>query len=86
VITVDAGQETGIGIYVFRGECAPGVLKPSEEGALEWVEVAEVLKKPLVEDLYQLLPHVLGMQSGDQPFSAHYSYDDHEKLIIRFSA
>ena len=86
VITVDTGQNTGIGIYVFKGECISGEAHPSSEGALEWVTYAKVLNKPLVEDLYQLLPVVLQMQSGNPPFSANYSYDKEGKMVVRFSA
>jgi len=86
VITVDTGQDIGIGIYVFKGECPAGETQPSSEGTLEWVAIAEALHKPLVEDLYQLLPRVLQMQQGDPPFSAHYSYDAEGKMLVRFSA
>jgi len=86
VITVDTGQNTGIGIYVFKGECSSGETNPSCEGALEWVAYAEVFEKPLVEDLYHLLPRVLQMQPGDSPFSANYSYNKAGKMVVRFSA
>ncbi len=85
VITVDAGQEIGIGIYVLKGECPAGEARPSAEGRLEWVAFSEAQDKPLVEDLYQVLPRVLRMQPGDPPFSAHYYYDTHGKLVVRFS-
>jgi 8-oxo-dGTP diphosphatase len=84
VITVDTGQDTGIGIYVLRGECNTGEVRPSSEGRLEWVSFAELLEKPLVEDLYQVLPRVLQMQPGDSPFSAHYHYDENGEMVIRF--
>jgi len=77
VITVDTGQDTGIGIYVFKGESLTSDVHPSSEGRLEWVAFSEVLEKPLVEDLYQLLPRVLQMHRGDPPFSAYYQYDEH---------
>src|SRR5512135_3183045 len=35
VVTVDTGQETGIGIYVLCGECPVGEPVPSTEGAPE---------------------------------------------------
>lgn len=82
VITVDTGQYTGIGIYVLKGEYTSGEVRTSAEGTLEWVTFEEVLKKPLVEDLYHVLPIVLNMQRGDPPFSAHYSYDTKGKIIV----
>jgi len=85
VITVDTGQNTGICIYVFKGECSKGEAHPSSEGTLEWVAFANVLDKPLVEDLYELLPRVLQMQPGAPPLSAIYSYDFEGKMVMRFS-
>jgi 8-oxo-dGTP diphosphatase len=86
VITVDTEQDIGIGIYVLKGECPEGETRPSSEGSLEWVAFTDVLEKPLVEDLYQLLPRVLQTRPGDPPFSAHYAYDHEGKMIVRFSA
>jgi hypothetical protein len=84
VITVDTGRAIGIGVYVLRGECPRGDVRPSSEGRLEWVAFSEVLEKSLVEDLYQVLPRVLQMQPTDPPFSAHSYYDEEEKMVIRF--
>ena len=85
VITVDSGQDIGIGIYVLKGECLSGEVRPSGEGQPEWVPFREVLTKPLVEDLFQLLPRVLEMQPGDLPFAAHSFYNDEGNLIVRFA-
>ena len=84
-VSVDTGENVGIGIYVFRGECATGVPKPSDEGALEWVAFGEISELPLVEDLPKILPHVLAMQSGDSPFSARSFYDAEDKLQVVFA-
>jgi 8-oxo-dGTP diphosphatase len=77
-ITIDTGQNIGIGIYVLRGECLgnPCLVEQiaSDEGTLEWVPLQELYQLPLVEDLPVLLPRVLNMQPGDPPFSAHYFY------------
>lgn len=84
VITIDTGEETGIGIFVLRGEYVAGELAPSSEGALEWVSFARLSQLPLVEDLQILLPRVLAQPPGAPPFAAHYSYDETGKLAIRF--
>ena len=84
VITIDTGAETGIGLYILRGECNQGTLKPSDEGALEWVHVQQVAELPLVEDLHTLLPRLLSMAPGDAPFSAQYSYTQDGRLQIAF--
>ena len=84
VITIDTGQETGVGIYVFRGKDPVGELIGSHEGTVEWVSRLKLRELPLVEDLYLLLPHVLGMQPGEPPFSAHSSFDAQGQLRMYF--
>jgi 8-oxo-dGTP diphosphatase len=84
VVTVDTGQEIGIGIYILRGECPSGEPVSSHEGTPEWVSVSEVLSLPLVEDLYTLIPLILAQTPDSPPFSAHYSYDADGKMVISF--
>lgn len=84
-IIVDTGENTGIVVYVFRGEYSGEPLSHSPEGQLHWVKPEEFSTLPLVEDLPVLLPRVLAMQAGDPPFAAHYSYDDKDHLMIAFN-
>ena len=84
VITIDTGQESGICVFVLRGEANNVMLMSSEEGIPEWIPVSQLSILPLVEDLHILLPRVLAMQPGDTPFSAHYSALPGEELIIQF--
>jgi 8-oxo-dGTP diphosphatase len=84
-ITINTGQDPGIGIYVFRGICPQSEIIPSREGTLEWAPISKISQMRLVEDLYQLIPRMLSMQPGEQPFSAHYSYDEQGKMIIKFT-
>ncbi|MGE5222892.1 MAG: NUDIX hydrolase [Omnitrophica WOR_2 bacterium] len=83
-VTVDAGPDVGVGIYILRGECPDGEPVNSKEGCLEWVDIPDIRNLPLVEDLYVLLPRLLSMEPSDPPFSAHYSYDERDRLIIAF--
>jgi len=83
-VTVDAGKNIGIGLYVIKGTCPEGTLSGSEEGELEWVSFSEVLEKNLVEDLPILLPRVMAQSPGDAPFSAHYQYTRQGKLEVSF--
>ena len=83
-VTVDTGGQIGIGLYVMKGSCETGQVRPSEEGELEWVPVDEIGEKELVEDLPVLLPRVLKAQKSDPPFSARYYYDGNEKLVVEF--
>jgi 8-oxo-dGTP diphosphatase len=82
--TVDTGMNTGIGIFIFRGECLQGQAKKSDEGDLVWVKRTEYSNYPLVDDLYKLLPRVMAMRRNDSPFFAHTHYDIKGKMIIKF--
>lgn len=89
-ITVDTGENVGIVIFVFSGECgdlSKGKINeslPSPEGRLEWVQFDDLYKLPLVEDLHTLLPRLLGRQPGDPPFSALYTYDENKLVAITY--
>ncbi|MBN1146404.1 MAG: NUDIX domain-containing protein [Anaerolineales bacterium] len=89
VISIDTGQDTGIGLYVLRSEYPEDVRLTmetllSDEGSLEWVKRAELADLPLVEDLPALLPRLLAMRPDDPPFSALYSYAENGSLQIKF--
>lgn len=86
VITIDAGPQAGIGLYVVRGERPQGELAASAEGRPEWVSQDSLTELPLVEDLQVLLPRVLQMQPGDPPFSGHTAYDVHGRMQLRFAS
>ena len=85
VINIDIGQETGIILFVFTARALGRVVRPSPEGALEWVQCDRLEALDLVEDLARLLPRVLSMQPADPPFFAHYHYDEHDQLVITFA-
>ena len=83
-VFVETGENPGIGIFVFTGECPQGEPNPSSEGALEWIPFANVSNLPGVEDLPVLLERIQTMQRGDPPFSARSFYDQQGRLVIRF--
>jgi 8-oxo-dGTP diphosphatase len=84
VITIDTGKETGIGVFVFRGEVDHPEFNSSVEGTPEWISLDQISQFPLVEDLPILLPRVLGTQPSQPSFSAHYQALAGEKLRITF--
>ncbi len=83
-VLVETGENPGIGIFVFTGECLLGEPRPSTEGSLEWIPFANVSDLPGVEDLPVLLGRIQQMERGDPPFSARSFYDQQERLVIRF--
>lgn len=82
-LIVDAG-ETGIGLYIFSGECLDDEPVPSDEGMAEWIRYDAVRDLPVVEDLPVLLSKIHGMKRGDPPFSARSYYDEDGKLVVEF--
>lgn len=84
-VIVDSGQNPGICLYVFSGECIEGEPKPSMEGTTEWVPVDALGDLPVVEDLPVLLGRVHAMRPGDAPFSARSYYAEDGKMIVRFA-
>ena len=84
-VVVDTGENPGIGIYVFTGECPEGLPQSSAEGGLEWVPFPDVSRLPAVEDVPLFLNRIRKMQRGDPPFSARSYYDVRQKLTLKFT-
>jgi 8-oxo-dGTP diphosphatase len=83
-VVVNTGENPGIGIYVFTGECTSGEPRPSAEGAAEWVELADLPGLPAVADLPAILDHLGKMRPGDPPFAARSYYEAEGRLYIEF--
>jgi 8-oxo-dGTP diphosphatase len=83
-LLVDAG-ETGIGLYLFTGECDEGEPQSSREGTPEWVAFDAVNQLPVVEDLPILLKRIHSMHRGEIPFAARSYYDEENKLVVKFA-
>lgn len=84
-IVIDASDDKGILIFIFRGEYESGDLVSSEEGSLMWVRQDQIIDLPLVEDLYVLLPKVIQHPRNARPFwgRSYYSADDHLVVDIQ---
>lgn len=84
VVAIDvADPDTGIGMFVFRGQ-AEGEPKASREGTLEWVDPSRLPTLAMVEDIPTLLPKILELDRGDAPLWGLYVYDADGKLTMRF--
>ena len=82
-VIVDASDEVGVCIFIFRGEYKDGTVRSSEEGMLRWCQTGEIGSLPVVDDLRVLLPAALGKQKGDHPFSAYSDYDSEDNIRVR---
>jgi 8-oxo-dGTP diphosphatase len=83
-LIVDTG-EIGVSVYVFTGEEVGGKLRPSPEGAAEWVPFSKVAGLPVVDDLPTLLTRIHRMKRGDAPFAARSFYDAGGRLQLQFA-
>jgi 8-oxo-dGTP diphosphatase len=84
-VVVETGENPGIGIFVFTGECPAGEPKPSPEGRPEWVEFDQASNLPSVEDVPILLKQLWGMKRGDTPFAARSFYGADNRLRLEFA-
>ena len=86
ILIVD-GEEQGIALYFFTGDCPQGQgdPEPSAEGIAEWIPFDGISTLPVVEDLPVLLSRIRTMKRGDPPFSGRSYYDDHESLVVKFA-
>jgi 8-oxo-dGTP diphosphatase len=83
-LIVDTGQNPGICLYFFTGECPQGEPKASPEGLAEWIPFERLPELPKVEDLPVLLGRIHTMQRGDPPFAARSFYDEQDRLQVVF--
>jgi 8-oxo-dGTP diphosphatase len=84
-VVVDTGENPGIGIYVFTGECPEGQPRSSAEGQVEWVSYSDVSSLPAVDDLPLFLERIQKLMRGQTAFSARSYYDSEQKLTMEFT-
>jgi 8-oxo-dGTP diphosphatase len=84
-VVIETGQNPGICLFIFTGECKAGQPRPSAEGSVKWVPLDKIPELPVVEDLPTLLARVVSMKRGEPPFSARSFYDRQERLVVQFA-
>ena len=85
-VTIDLPkEESGILMFVFRGEALEEEVTASKEGELKWVRQDEVKGLDLVEDLPILLSLVLELSPQGAPLWGRYWYDKQGKLRTEFT-
>lgn len=85
VYNIDAGEATGIILFVFTSHSHSRQTQNSDEGTLEWIPRGEVMNLDLVEDLPYLLPRILSMRDDSPPLFVHVSYDENDVIRMRFA-
>jgi 8-oxo-dGTP diphosphatase len=56
LITIDAGIESGICLYVLKAWIQDQEIRSSQEGEIIWMPIGSILNLPLVEDLLVIIP------------------------------
>jgi 8-oxo-dGTP diphosphatase len=86
VVLIDTGRAPGIGLYVCVGVVGDDAEpQPGAEGQLAWIDVDDLARQSLVEDLYALLPRALECYRRNAIFSALYAHDADGALRVSFA-
>ena len=84
VYNIDAGEATGIVLFVFTAQSNSRDVIANDEGTLHWLPQSEVMNYDLVEDLPIILPRILH-KTASLPFFIHVSYDKRDQIEMRFA-
>ncbi len=84
VYNIDAGEATGIMLFVFTAQADQREVVANAEGTLHWIPRSDVYTLDLVEDLPLILPRILDHPPA-APLFAHLSYDAHDVIQLRFA-
>jgi 8-oxo-dGTP diphosphatase len=85
VYNIDAGEATGIVLFVFTAVSDDRETQNNDEGTLHWIPRSEVMSLDLVDDLPYLLPRIFAMGEGAPPLFVHVSYDQNDAIQMRFA-
>lgn len=85
VYNIDAGEATGIALFVFTAVSDSREVTANSEGTLHWIAREAVFSLDLVEDLPYLLPRILSMPDNAAPLFVHVSYDANDAIQMRFA-
>lgn len=86
VYNIDAGETTGIILFVFTALADQRAVTANDEGTLHWIPKTVVTHVDLVEDLPLILPRILEMKDWDVPLSVHVSYDEDDCINLQFAS
>jgi 8-oxo-dGTP diphosphatase len=86
VYNIDAGEDTGIGLFVFTAISDDrNVTDGDQEGTLHWVARDRIMELDLVEDLPHILLRILEPKIAGPPLSVHVSYDMDDVIQMRIA-
>lgn len=83
---IDAGEQTGITLFIFTAWADSRSVTACDEGTLHWLSRSQATMLPadeVVEDLPLILPRILTLPAGAPPLYAHVDYDATDTIRIR---
>lgn len=83
-VMVDVAENTGVAIFIFRGDASITDFTPSKEGRLFWVDLDDLESFPLVEDLPLLIPRIAAHQSESPVIIGKYVYQPDGSMKVSF--
>ena len=86
IYNIDAGEETGIVLFVFTGVGLNREVTSNDEGTLHWIPKHSLTQFDLVEALPAILPRILEMADTDVPLFVHVSYDEDDCIQMCFAS
>ncbi|MDQ7026069.1 MAG: NUDIX domain-containing protein [Anaerolineae bacterium] len=85
VHNIDAGEKTGIMLFVYTAQSDNrDFIDTGEEGSLHWIPIDKLTDYDLVEDLPLILPRLLETGATTQLYSVHVTYDKNDEIQMRF--
>lgn len=86
VVHADAGDPLlGILFFVFTAESDTREVIASPEGTLEWHTPDALPASEMAPDLPIILPRILSLPAGAAPVFIAYTYDENDRLVVRFA-
>lgn len=82
---IDAGEATGILLFIYTAWSDSRDVVDSSEGTLEWVHPRDLPGLDLVEDVAEILARLLQTPDSAPPWYAHVSYDASDQIVLRFA-
>ena len=83
-LMIDASQEAGVALFVFKGSYLKEEPLTSDDGELMWLSLELLDQYPIMEDLRELLPRVAAYKEGAPLMIGKYTFMLGGKLRISF--
>jgi 8-oxo-dGTP diphosphatase len=81
-IMINVKDDSGVSLFVFRGQYTGEISGSSKEGEISWIEIDALENEPVVEDLPLLIPRIHRAKMGDPIIIGKYDYDQDGNLRV----